>query len=100
MSISVIDRVDGMVLQGSIAAHQAVSTGIENVQALLQRKYDESRVAWFAIALAAIVFFALAIGAYLTVQCWSRGYRGFSGVFNWHFTSWTHIDITMNFMCV
>ena len=98
--IAVAERTEDLLFHGALAAQRGVTSGVEGMQGALQRKYAESKVVWFAIIIAFVIFLGLALVAYLTVQCWNRGYLGFSGLINWHFTSWTHFYVHVNFACV
>jgi hypothetical protein len=97
--IAVAERTEDLLFHGALAAQRGVTSGIERMQGTLQRKYAESKVAWFAIVLAVVIFLSLALFAYLTVECWNRGYSGFSGLVNWQYTNWTHIYLQVNFGC-
>ncbi len=98
--IAVAERAENLLLYGALAAQRGVASGIESMQNTMQRKYAESKVVWFAIVIAVLIFLGLVLAVYLTIQCWNRGYAGFSGQVNWHFTSWTHINVQVNFACV
>lgn len=88
-----------LMLRGMLTAQSEVQTRAEALADGLRRAYAQSRVVWFAIILPIAIFLGLALFAYLTVQCWNRGYRGFSGLVDWHFTSWTHFFINVHFAC-
>ncbi|WP_322778229.1 hypothetical protein [Frankia sp. Cas4] len=98
--IAVVGRAEDLLLHGAVSAQEGLASGIMGAQSLLQRKYAESKVVWFAIVIVVAIFLGLALAAYLTVQCWHRGYAGFSGLVNWHFTSWTHFNVEVHFACV
>jgi dolichyl-phosphate-mannose--protein O-mannosyl transferase len=97
---AVAQRTEDLLFHGALAAQRGVTSGVESLHSTLQRKYAESKVVWFAIVIAVLIFLGLVLAVYLTVQCWNRGYAGFSGQVNWHFTSWTHFYVQVNFACV
>ncbi|BEP13398.1 hypothetical protein acdb102_17090 [Acidothermaceae bacterium B102] len=89
-----------LALSALLRTQSTVESGAASLADSLRRRYAESRVVWFAIVIPIAIFLGLALIAYLTVQCWNRGYAGFSGLVNVHFTDWTHFNVSIRFACV
>ena len=77
MIATVSNRYDEMLLRGAVATQVNSRAMVEQV-----RRLAESHVVWFAVVLPLVVLAGIAIFAYLTVQCWNRGFSGFSGQFS------------------
>lgn len=93
MPTAMLARAETKLYEGLIATGEGVLRWNAFVD---ERKNAESRVAWFAIVLPLVVLAGLGIFAYLTVQCWNRGYSGFTG--QWSMTQgWT--SATIKFAC-
>jgi hypothetical protein len=89
-----------LALSALLRTQSAVESGTANLAGNLRHRYAESRVAWFVILIPVAIFVGLALFTFLTIQCWNRGYLGFSGQVTWHFTDWTHFNFSVRFACV
>lgn len=98
--LAILDNPENAVLHGLLRVQDEVDVRAGQLADVLRRTYSQSRVVWFAVVIPIAIFLGLALAAYLTVQCWRRGYAGFSGLVDWHFTSWTHFNVAIHFACI
>jgi hypothetical protein len=77
MSNVVVREAEDLLLRSVVSAQ----VGLRSMAQRTVRRYAESHPVQFAIILPLAVLAGLALGAFLTVECWRRGYRGFTGEF-------------------
>lgn len=92
---SLIQGYEDMLVRGAARAHTTVHAMTDGVSRRIERT-AESHAAWFAIVIPLVVLAGIGIFAYLTVQCWNRGYNGFTGRFT-RTDGWT--SATISFEC-
>ena len=79
-----------------VVAAQTQGHALADGAELRLRRFQESHGAWFVIVIPIVVLIGIAIFAYLTVQCWNRGYNGFTGKFS-RSNGW--LNATIRFYC-
>jgi len=95
MSAVTVSGYDEMLLRSAVSAQTAAHVVADRAAGRMER-LAESHPAWFVIVIPLIVLAGIAIFAYLTVQCWNRGYSGFTGRFS-RTSGWT--SATIRFEC-
>lgn len=95
MTIMAVSRAEDALLRGVVQAQTGAQYSMRRFGDRAQT-VAESHPAWFAIVIPLVVLAGIAIFAYLTVQCWNRGYSGFTGRFTME-KGWT--SATIRFEC-